>query len=143
VIRQEHAAAFLALMATFPQGSPVYDGAVPEPAVGERLPPPYRLVHFQFGTGYDDTGRILVGVEAGTKPLEMRAYVHSVADTARAARTVADQTYSVVHDELLVVDARTTFRIRHEDSQPPDRDTSTGRTVFAGVDVYLLVSMPA
>lgn len=141
--RQDHAAAFIALMETFPQGSPVHDGQVPSPATGPAPAPPYRVVHFQFGTGYDDTGSALVGVESGAKPLEMRAYVHSVAETARAARAVADQTYSAVHDELLVVNGRTTFRIRHEDSQPPDRDTSTGRTVFAGVDVYLLVSMPA
>lgn len=143
MIRQDHAAAFLALMATFPSGAPVYDGEVPKQADGTRMEPPYRLVHFQFTTPGAVDRPDLIDIEDATRPLEMRAFVHSAADTARAARAVADQTYTVVADQELVVTGRTSFRVRHEDSQPPDRDESTGETIFAAVDVYRMTSLPA
>jgi hypothetical protein len=143
VIRQDHAAAFLALMATFAGGAPVFDGEVPEEEDGTRAEPPYRLVHFQFLSPGSEDRPDLIDIEDATRPLEMRAFVHSVAETARAARSLADQTYSVVADQELVVAGRTSFRVRHEDSQPPDRDQSTGVTVFSAVDVYRMTSMPA
>lgn len=143
MIRQDHAAAFLALMATFAGGAPVYDGEVPEEPDGTRAGPPYRLVHFQFLTPSSADRPDLIDIEDASRPLELVAFVHSVAETARAARTVADQTYSVAADQELAVAGRTSFLIRHEDSQPPDRDESTGETVFAAVDVYRLLSVPA
>lgn len=142
MIRQDHAAAFLALMATFPDGSPVYDGEVPKPTTG-RVPLPYRLVYFQFITTQAEEDPAKVGLEDGPKPVELYAYVHSIAATARAARAVADQTYTVVADQELVVAGRVSYRIRHDDSQPPDRDTSTAETVFDAIDVYRLTTSPS
>lgn len=143
MIRQEHAAAFLGLMGTFADGAPVYDGQVPVKPDGSRVEVPYRLVHFQFTTPGADDRPNLIDIEDANRPLEMRAFVHSVAETARAARAVADQTYAVVVDQELVVTGRTSFLIRHEDSQPPARDESTGETLFAAVDVYRTLSVPA
>lgn len=143
MIRQDHADAFLALMATFTGGAPVYDGQVTEQSDGTRAKPPYRLVYFQFTAPGAEDRPDLIDIEDAGRPLEMRAFVHSVAQNARAARALADQTFSVVADQVLAVTGRDSFRVRHEDSQPPDRDESTGVTVFAAVDVYRMTSMPA
>lgn len=143
MIRQDHAAAFLALMATFPDGRPVYDGEVPEQGDGTRAAPPYRLVHFRFLTPSAEARPDLIDIEDAARPLEMVAYVHSAADNARAARAIADQTYTVVADQVLTVAGRDSFRVRHTDSQPPDKDKSTGVLIYVAVDEYHMTSLPA
>lgn len=143
MIRQDHADAFIALMETFATGAPVYDGVVPKKPDNTRNPPPYRLVHFRFLTPAAEARPDLIDIEDATRPLEMVAYVHSAADNARAARALADQTYTVVADQELVIAGRTSFRVRHVDSQPPDRDESTGETVYSAADEYRMTSLPA
>lgn len=140
MIRQQHAAAFLALMGT---GSPVYDGGVPDTPTGPRKAPPYRVVHLQYETPAAAEDPARTGFEDSRHPLTLRAYVHSVGETARAARAVADHTYEQLLGAELDVPGRVSYRIRHEDSQPPDRDESTGVAVYAAVDVYAVTTVPA
>lgn len=140
MIRQQHAAAFMALMGT---ASPVYDGGVPAAPAGPRRAPPYRVVHLQYETPAAAEDPARVEFEDSRHPIAMRAYVHSVGETARAARAVADHTYELIVGQELAVPGRVSYRIRHEDSQPPDRDESTGVAVYAAVDVYAVTTVPA
>jgi hypothetical protein len=134
----EHAAAILALLDadnTAP-ALVVYDGKVPDGS-----PPPssnpYVLVYF---AAYDsETNRPLT---LASQRAVVRAYCHSVGGNAKAARIVADRVRVALLDVVPTVAGRKCFPIRREDSQPPQRDESTGTTVMDQIDTYRAESIP-
>lgn len=127
----EHAAAVLALLnaVTGPQ-LVVYDGKVP---TGAALP--YVLPY--FAGGYPD-----LNFRAVTKTFQLRITLHCVAGNGQAARRVSDRAAAALLDVRPVVAGRTCYPIRWEESQPPQRDESTGALVMDQVDTYLLGSVP-
>jgi hypothetical protein len=141
VARAALADAFLTRLRAMPGPAlPVHDGAVPS---APPLPtPPYVVVHFRFFTSDGERAPGLVDVEERAQPTELRAYVHAVGGNARAAREVADRAYEQVFGWTPAVAGRECWPVRHDDSQPPDRD-ETNRLVVTAVDVYRLQSVPA
>jgi hypothetical protein len=130
----EHAAAILALLDadnTAP-ALVVLDGKVPTGTVA-----PYVLVYF---AAYDsETSRPLT---LASQRAVVRAYCHSVGGNAKAARIVADRVRVALLDVVPTVAGRKCFPIRREDSQPPQRDESTGTTVMDQIDTYRLETVP-
>lgn len=132
-----HAQAFLTLLAAAP-GSPalvVYDGVVPSPSPL----PPYVVAYFTITT----PDEAAVGMEAVPDWVDCAAYLHCVGGNGAAARAVSGRVRGVLLGAQPTVAARSCSRIRHIDSQPPQRDESTGRLVFDLVDVYQFRSLPA
>ena len=132
-----HAQAFLNLLAAAP-GSPalvVYDGAVPSPAPV----PPYVVAYFTITTPDEPS----VGIEDVPNWVDATAYLHCVGGNAAAARAVSGRVRPVLLGVKPTVAGRDCARIRHIDSQPPQRDETTGRLVFDLVDVYQFRSLPA
>jgi hypothetical protein len=132
----EHAAAVLALLAAAP-GPPalnVHDGKVPpgtDPAIK-----PYVLTYF-------DAGNPDLTFVGRSHTFQLGATCHSVGATARAARMVADRVRSALLDITPTVAGRKCYPIRWDSGVPPQRDESTGASVFSQVDVYILRSVPA
>ncbi|GAA2566367.1 hypothetical protein GCM10010435_44430 [Winogradskya consettensis] len=141
-MRNAHAEAFLtrARAATGPALS-VFDGSVPSKPPPK---PPYVVVYFRFVTPDGERAPQLVNLEDTTLPVEMYAYVHAVGVTAQAAREVADRVFGQVMGWTPEITDRICGPVRHDDSQPPERDESTALgTVFDAVDVYRLQTLPA
>ncbi|MEU4399779.1 tail completion protein gp17 [Micromonospora orduensis] len=134
---QAHADAVLARLRSAP-GSPslvVYDGQVPEgPA------PAYVVVYLHADTPELPDSR---SVQGASERFVLNVYCHSVGGAAVAARGVAQRVRGVLLDAVLSVPGRRCWPVRHVDSQPPQRDESTGRLVMDQVDVYRLESVPA
>lgn len=118
---------------------PVYHGAVPSTPPPK---PPFVVVHFRFITSDGERAPEFVDIEDKTQQLDMRAYVHSAGQNAMAALEVADRIYSQVLGWAPTVGGAECWPVRHDDSQPPDRDETNGLVVTA-VDVYRLVTIPA
>jgi hypothetical protein len=122
---QPAAAAFLAILGTNANVT-VVDGDV----LNEQ-DPPYTVVYFAGGhDGGDNLSR-------SSNEATIRAYVHSVGNTAAAARIVADQAAATLLDERLTVAGWSCGPIRRELTNPPKRDESTGAAVMDQIDVYL------
>lgn len=143
---QDHADAFLALLAAAPPTSPapalaVYDGKVPDVAA-----PAYALVYFLIQTPDGLAAPDAVNLNFDSDVIDVWAYVHCVGGDpqgARAARAVAGRVRSAVLNKTLTVANRTCFPIRWREGQPPQRNEETGPGVFDQVDVYGFRSVPS
>jgi hypothetical protein len=131
----EHAAAVLALLNGIPAPSPaVYDGKVPDPAPDPRLNP-YVLV-YTYSTDPEPD------FEAKPWQFEMTAVCHCVGGNAQAARMVADLVRTALLGVQPTVVGRSCAPIRRVDSQPPQRDESTGELWMDQIDSYTIRSLP-
>lgn len=126
----EHAAAVLALLDPDPVWQ-AYDGALPSPTPAR----PYWVVYFT--QAYPDL--TFTGV---TKTFQLRVTVHNVSGNGVAARIGSDRARALLLDVRPVVAGRTCYRIRWEESVPPQRDESTGAVVMDAIDTYMLASVP-
>lgn len=126
----EHAAAVMALLDPDPVWSP-YDGALPNPTPAL----PYWVVY--FASAWPD-----LNFRGVTKTFQLRIYVHNVAGNGDAARKGSDRARALLLDVRPAVAGRTCYPIRWEESQPPQRDDTTGAVVMDAVDTYLLASVP-
>jgi len=124
-VSQPTAAALLALLGSNVNLT-VVDGDVP---VGQE--PPYLVVYV---AGAPKKGDNLNGRSNEARP---RAYLHSVGETAAAARIVAGQAASTIVDQKLTVPGWSCGPIECEMSNPPERDASTGTPVMDQVDTYV------
>lgn len=131
-----HAQAVLDLL-TGASGSPltVLDGVVPP---GQE--PPYVLAYFSDEDPEDADSRSL-GDDLGR--FVLRAYLHLVGANAAATRALGDRVRTALLGVTPTVAGRSCFPIRREESNPPQRDESTGLLVMDRVDVYRLASEPA
>lgn len=135
----DHAQAYLTLLsaALVSPALPLYDGVVPSsPATPT---PPYAVAYFTLTTPDD----LSVGIEDVPAWADATAYLHSVGGNAAASRRVADRIRAALLGAQPAVTGRSAGRIRHIDSQPPQRDESTLRLVYSQVDVYQFRSLPA
>lgn len=124
-VAQPAAAAFLGLLGTNTNLT-VVDGDV-----ANEQDPPYAVVYFAGGhDGGDNLSR-------WSNEATIRAYVHSVGNTAAASRIIADQAAATLLDERLTVSGWSCGPIRRELTNPPRRDESTGIAVMDQIDVYL------
>lgn len=135
---EEHAAAVLALLRAFVGPPPllVLDGVNHNPATSKSWPPPYLLTYF-------DAGNPDLSFVGRSHTFQLGITCHSVGVTARAARLVADNTRTALLDVTPTVAGRKCYPIRWDSGVPPQRDESTGSTVFDQVDIYVLRSVPA
>ncbi len=117
----------------------VHDGAVPNGSSAPR--PPYAVVYFRFVTSDGERAPDLVDIEDRAQPVEMRAYVHAAGGNAKAAREVADRVYGQVFGWTPTISGLECWPVRHDDSQPPERDETDGLVVVA-LDTYRLQSVP-
>lgn len=123
-VPQPTATAFLALLGTNTNLT-VIDGDVP---VGQE--PPYIVVYTAGGPDEGDN----LGLRSNEATV--RAYCHSVGETAAAARIIAGQAAATIVDQRLTVTGWSCGPIKRELSNPPERDESTGVVVMDQVDVY-------
>lgn len=123
-VPQPTAAALLALLGTNANLT-VVDGDV---GVGQE--PPYIVVYTAGGPDEGDN------LGFTSNEATVRAYCHSVGETAAAARIVAGQAAATIIDQRLTVAGWSCGPIKRELSNPPERDESTGVVVIDQVDVY-------
>ncbi len=133
---QAHADALLGLLRA-DSVLKVQDGAVAKGTV-----PPYVVVYIALVT---PDGQVVnsAPLTGASERVVMRAYCHSVGANGQAARAVAQRVRTALLDVVPTIAGRECWPIRHEDSQPPDRDETTGVLVMDQVDVYRLESVPA
>lgn len=134
---QAHADAMLGLARGPGPGTPltVLDGAVPNGTV-----PPYVLVYFTDDDPEDADSR---SAEDGPGRYVLHGYFHLVGGNAAATRALADKLRARLLGVVPTVVGRSCFPIRREESNPPERDESTGTVVMDRVDIYRLASEPA
>lgn len=137
MIAKAHAEAMLALARAAPGNTPllVLDGYVPNGTV-----PPYALAYFVDADPEDADSRSL---EDTPGRFVLTAYWHLVAEDAAATRALADRLRAALLGVTPTIPGRSCFPIRREESNPPERDESTGTLVMDRVDVYRLASEPA
>lgn len=131
----EHARAVIDLLDADngPPALNVHDGKVPSGV--DPKASPYVLVYF-------DSNDPEWTKEASPWRFELTATCHSVGATAQAARMVADRVRTALLAVAPTVAGRTCFPIVRESGMPPQRDETTGSTVFDQVDIYRLTSLP-
>ncbi len=137
----EHADAYMALLEA-DDASPalvVFKGGIPKTLMPPP-DPPYVVVHFVDMDPENAESRSLAG---RSDRFVQRAYAHSVGGNETAAIAVAQRVRAAWLDVVPAIAGRQCFPIRREESQPPHRDESTGRTIHDRVDVYRLESLPA
>jgi hypothetical protein len=127
----EHAAAVLALLQA---AGTTYDGKVPTGTVPATTP--YILAY--FSGSYPD-----LAFRGVAHTFQLRVTLHCVGGNATAARRVSDRGMGALLDVVPSVAGRSCYPIRFEDSQPPQRDESTGALVMDPIDNYVLRSVPA
>lgn len=138
---QDHANALLALLRADP-GLTVYPKVNGAAGSGTGLvpagsTPPYVAVHVTTDRPLGET------LDMRSIRVVVRAYCHCVGANPTAARAVADRVAAALLDVKPAVTGRTVWPIRHDASQPPRNDESTGALVVDLVDVYRLESLPA
>jgi hypothetical protein len=115
----------------------VRDGAVD----GELPAPPYAVVHLHMERPRNSPGNAADGVSA---ELTVVIYLHSIGETAAAARNVASAAGDALIDVIPTVAGRVCGPITHRQSVPPDQpNETTGVPVHDYIDVYRFVSEPA
>jgi hypothetical protein len=127
---QALANAGLALLAADTQLT-VFDGQVPDASPSQQ--PPYVVVYTTVGRPGDDLDRPLTGRSA---VFEARWIVHAVGGNAQAARAVAQRVRTQLLDQVLVVPGLVCAPVRWEDSQPPQRDETTGVLLMDAVEIF-------
>jgi hypothetical protein len=136
---QAHAQAFLSLLDAddVPPSLVVLDGQV------KGQLPPYVLVYFRLHTPEGTEVPEKVALEDTSDVLDTWAYCHSVGGNPTAARAVAGRVRAALLGVEPVIADRVCYPIVHDDSQPTNRDETTGTPVFDHVDVYKFTSQPA
>lgn len=108
----------------------VLDGFVPD-----LTPVPYVLLYTTVGRPPEDPDR----AGNGRSGVWMaRWYCHCVAATAMSARAIAQRVRTQLLDVRPTVAGLSCGQIRWEDTQPPQRDESTGTPIFDLVEVFWL-----
>lgn len=111
----------------------VYDGQVPAGAK-----PPYVLVYSSLVRPSD--GDVDLAADGLSRVWVVRWICHCVGSgtNASAARAVAQRVRTKLLDQRVTVPGLNTGLIRLEDSQPPERDETTGVLVMDAVSTYRL-----
>jgi hypothetical protein len=144
-ILQLHKKAFLDLLDA-DNTSPaliVLDGKVPGPPEQTSWqPPPYVLLYFALRTpsGVDEPDK--VSLENTSDVINATAYCHSVGGDQHAALAVAGRVRTALRGVVPVIAGRVCFPIGQVDSQPIQRDETTGTAVFDAVDIWQFTSLP-
>jgi hypothetical protein len=128
----EHKAAVLALLDPDPIVA-IYDGVVPKDVNAGTNP--YWVAYF-FG-GYPD-----LKFQGTIYTFRLRIVLHCVGGNGQATAIVSDRGAGLLLDVTPTVSGRSCYPIRWEDSQPPQRDETTGSTVMDQIDQYVLDSIP-
>jgi hypothetical protein len=131
---QDHAQAFLGLLAGNATLT-TFEGEVTNPTPD----PPYVVVYPVVTWPADADGTALTNQQV---VVSASFYCHCVGLSDPAARAVGMQVRSTVLNARPVVSGRSCGLIRQADSQPPQRDDSTGRAVFSALAVYSFTSHP-
>lgn len=134
-----HAQAFLGLLDADNSPPPlvVLDGAVPS---GQN--PPYVLVYMTVQTVGATTAADSTDLTMDSSRVVLTGYCHCVGGSSLASRYVATRVETALLNVRPTISGRACFPIRHEESQPPRRDETTGVLVMDLVDVYRLESVP-
>lgn len=111
-----------------------FDGIVPDPTPD----PPYCLVYTHVMRPSGDPNNPLTGRSA---LWVARFIVHCVGGNAKAARAVVQRVRTNLLDVRPVVAGLACGPLRMEDTQPPQRDESTGRPVMDAVSTYRLMAI--
>lgn len=112
----------------------VYDGKVPDPTPDIDANP-YVLVYSYVSRPSEDPDNSLLG-RSGV--WVARWICHCVGGNAAAVRAVAQRVRTQLLDVRPTVAGLSCGLIRWEDSQPPQRDETTGVLVMDAVEVYAL-----
>jgi hypothetical protein len=109
-----------------------YDGLVPKDAR-----PPYRQVYVSITRPSEDPD---TAADGRSSVWVARYYVHNVASglDASGARAVAQRTRTTLLDVRPVIAGLNCGLLRLEDSQPPERDETTGVLVMDAITTYRL-----
>jgi hypothetical protein len=105
--------------------------------------PPYVVVYFRLHTPAGTEAPEKVSLEATSDVLDAWAYCHSVGGNPTAALAVAGRVRAALLGVEPVIAGRICYPIVHDDSQPTNRDETTGTPVYDHVDVYRFTSQPA
>ena len=136
-LEEDHAQAYLSLLAGNANLLHVFDGAVPNPTPE----PPYVLAYIPaIGRPYGTNG-LGNGLDSASKTVTCRATLKCVGLSATAARVVAMQVRTALLDKVPVIAGRICGPI-HEDNEPtaPERDESTDRLVMVQNLDYVFTS---
>src|SRR5690349_14794815 len=128
-VLQAHAAAFLDLLDA-DDTSPalvVHNGTVSKTQVAGE---PYVLVYFRLRTPWSTEVPEKVSLEQVSDVIDADAYCHSVGANPVACLAVAGRVRAALLGKTPDVAGRLCYPIGHEDSQPANRDESTGTAVF-------------
>lgn len=109
----------------------VYDGAVPSPTPA----PPYVVVYTTVDRPSEDPDN---SADGRTRVWVTRWVCHCVGADAVAARAVAQRVRTQLLDVSPTIVGLSCGKIRQEQSQPPQRDETTGVLVMDAVYVYRL-----
>lgn len=134
---EQHAQVALALLDANPALT-VHDGEVPPGALR-----PYVLVYTDIHWPPGDEGAANA-LDHLSVTCRTTWRVHCVAETAAAVRQLTGQVRSSLLDAspLVVPTGRSCARLTEDDAPPPVKDEITGTTVFDGVLVFSMISVP-
>ena len=136
-IREDHAAAFIALLTA--AGLTAFDGEVTGAA-----PETYVLVYTLFQRPDGSAAPDAISLAGTSIALDVWAYVHCVSSTAASARALSALVEAAVLDRVLTVAGRVCAPIRWREGQLARRDEEIpGKPVHDVVDVYGWRSLPA
>ena len=127
-----HASAILDLLRADPHLT-VYDGGT----VPDLTEPPYVVVYLSIDA--ESMSRLCMSSDR----TQVRLTTHSVGANGQAARIVASRVRAALLDVKLAVDGWTSYPIRRDYGQPPDRDESTGRVAMDAIDVWTYTTSQA
>jgi hypothetical protein len=110
----------------------VFDGVVP---INTSVNAGYVLVYSYLTRPSEDPDNALDG---RTRVWQVRWILHCVGGTAAAARAVAERARTALLDVRPTVTGLSCGLIRLEDTQPPQRDETTGALVMDAIQTYRL-----
>jgi len=109
----------------------VYDGAVPSPTPA----PPYVVVYTTVDRPSEDLDN---SADGRTRVWVARWICHCVGANAVASRAVAQRVRTQLLDAAPTIVGLSCGKVRQEQTQPPQRDETTGVLVMDAVEVYRL-----
>lgn len=109
----------------------VFDGQVPNAVPPQQ--PPYVVVYTTVGRPADDPDNPMSGRSA---TFQVRWICHCVGGNAITARAVAQRVRTQLLDQVLTVAGLVCAPIDWEESQPPQRDETTGALVMDAVEIF-------
>ena len=136
---EQHASVALDLLdANAALSGRVHDGEVPAGATR-----PYVLVYTDIRWPPGEEGAANAFDHASVT-CRTTWYLHCVAESAAAVRQLTGQVRVSLLDAspLVVPTGRACARLTEDDAQPPAKDETTGTTVFDGVLVFSMISVP-